>query len=60
MDYFISLRGMKLLDIVLLSLAAGFVIIGIYEVMTIGLGEAYWAIMLAFGFFFIYTYRKKK
>ncbi|NOS56492.1 MAG: hypothetical protein HOP37_09595 [Cyclobacteriaceae bacterium] len=51
---------MKLMDIVLLSLAAGFVIIGIYEVMTLGLGHAYWAIMLAFGFFFIYTYRKKK
>jgi hypothetical protein len=60
MDYFVSLRGMKLMDIVLLSLAAGFVIIGIYEVMTLGLGHAYWAIMLAFGFFFIYTYRKKK
>ncbi|MFN7260530.1 MAG: hypothetical protein ACK5TU_11575 [Cyclobacteriaceae bacterium] len=60
MDYFVSLPDMKLIDIALLSLAAGFVIIGIYEVMTLGLGQAYWAIMLAFGFFFIYTYRKKK
>jgi hypothetical protein len=51
---------MKLVDMLLLSLAAVFVIIGIYEVMTLGFGHAYWAIMLSFGFFFIYTYRKKK
>ncbi len=52
--------AMKLVDVLLLSLAAVFVIIGIYEVMTLGFGHAYWAIMLSFGFFFIYTYRKKK
>jgi hypothetical protein len=51
---------MKLVDVLLLSLAAVFVIIGIYEVMTLGIGHAYWAIMLSFGFFFLYTYRKKK
>jgi hypothetical protein len=51
---------MKLIDILLLSLAAVFVIIGIYEVMALGLGHAYWAIMLSFGFFFLYMYRKKK
>ena len=37
---------MKLLDIILLSLAAFFVIIGIYEVMTVGIGQAYWLIMM--------------
>ncbi|MBS1554189.1 MAG: hypothetical protein ACK514_17965 [Bacteroidota bacterium] len=51
---------MKLLDVVLLSLAAGFVIIGIYEVMTLGIGHAYWAIMLSLILFFVYNYRKRK
>jgi predicted membrane protein len=50
---------MKLVDVILLSLAAVFVIIGIYEVMQYGFGHAYWAISLSFAFFFIYTYRKK-
>ncbi|MFM8914565.1 MAG: hypothetical protein ACKOE6_16855 [Flammeovirgaceae bacterium] len=51
---------MKLLDVVLLSLAAGFVIIGIYEVMTLGIGHAYWSIMLSMILFFAYNYRKRK
>lgn len=51
---------MKLLDVMLLSLAAGFVIIGIYEVMTLGIGHAYWAIMLSLILFFVYNYRKRK
>jgi hypothetical protein len=51
---------MKLTDIILLSLAAGFIIIGIYEVMVVGIGQAYWAIMLSIILFFLYTYRKKK
>ena len=51
---------MKLLDIILLSLAAFFVIIGIYEVMTVGIGQAYWLIMMATILFFAYTLRKKK
>ncbi len=51
---------MKLLDILLLSLAAFFVIIGIYETMTLGIGHAYWLIMMAVLLFFIYTYRKKR
>ncbi|MFM7429780.1 MAG: hypothetical protein ACKO1F_07760, partial [Flammeovirgaceae bacterium] len=57
---FISLSRMKLIDIVLLSLAAGFAIIGIYEAMKFGFGEAYWAVMLSLGLFFFYNYRKKK
>jgi hypothetical protein len=51
---------MKLIDIVLLSLAAGFAIIGIYEAMKFGFGEAYWAVMLSLGLFFWYNYRKRK
>jgi hypothetical protein len=51
---------MKLTDIVLLSLSAGFLIIGIYEVMYQGLGHAYWALMLAVMLFFAFSYRKRK
>jgi hypothetical protein len=51
---------MKLADILLLSLAVVFIIIGIYEIMALGTGQAYWAIMLSIVFFFLYVYRKKK
>lgn len=51
---------MKLADVLLLSLAAAFIIIGIYELIAVGFGSAYWAIMLSVILFFIYTYRKKK
>lgn len=51
---------MKLIDVLLLSLAAFFVIIGIYEIMTVGIGQAYWLIMMATFLFFTYTLRKKK
>lgn len=50
---------MKLTDIILLSLAAGFIIIGIYELMTVGIGFAYLPIMLAVTLFFVYTWRKR-
>jgi hypothetical protein len=51
---------MKLVDTLLLSLAAAFIIIGTYEVMVVGMEKAYWAIMLSVILFFIYTYRKKR
>lgn len=51
---------MKLIDALLLSLAAFFIIIGIYETMTVGIGHAYWSIMVATILFFVYNYRKKK
>jgi hypothetical protein len=51
---------MKLVDTLLLSFSAAFIIIGAYEIMVVGLGRAYWAIMLSVILFFIYTYRKKK
>lgn len=43
----------------LLSLAVVFIIIGAYEVMTVGLSKAYWAIMLSMILFFIYSMRKR-
>jgi len=51
---------MKLIDILLLSLAAFFIIIAIYEIMTVGIGQAYWLVMMAVMLFFVYTYRKKR
>jgi hypothetical protein len=51
---------MKLPDIILLSLAVVFLIIGIDQIMTIGFGSGYWAIMLTLLFFFVYTLRKRK
>jgi hypothetical protein len=50
---------MKLLDIIILSLAVGFLIIGIHQVMVLGLGQAYWALMLTLVLFFIFTLRKR-
>ena len=51
---------MKLIDTLLFSLAVVFLIIGIYEIMTIGIGHAYWSVMLSMGLFFYFTMRKKK
>ena len=51
---------MKLPDIILLSLAVVFIVIGAYEVMTVDIGHTYWSIMLSLLLFFIYTMRKKK
>lgn len=50
---------MKLFDVLLLSLTAALVIIAIYEIMTVGIGQAYWLVMMAVMLFFLYTYRKK-
>jgi hypothetical protein len=49
---------MPLLSVILLCLSIVFLVIGIYESITFGVGEAYWSIMLSVAFFFIYTYRK--
>ncbi len=51
---------MKLPDIILLSLAVGFLIIGIHQIMTVGFGNAYWAVMLALILFFVFNFRKSK
>jgi len=51
---------MKLMDAILLSLGAGFVIIAIHQIMTVGIGNAYWIIMLAFIMLFVYILRKRQ
>jgi hypothetical protein len=51
---------MKLPDIILLSLAVAFSIISIHQVMTVGLGNAYWAVMLTLILFFAFNLRRRK
>ena len=51
---------MKLVDVLILSFAVAFLIIGIHQVMTLGLGKAYWAIMLSVILYFVFNLRKKK
>ncbi|MBL7859467.1 MAG: hypothetical protein JNM57_17370 [Cyclobacteriaceae bacterium] len=51
---------MRLPDIIILSLAVGFLIIGIHQAMTLGFGSAYWALMLTMILFFVFQFRKRK
>jgi hypothetical protein len=51
---------MRLPDILLLSLSVVFVIIGVHQIMTVGFGNAYWAIMLSLLFLFLFNFRKRK
>jgi len=51
---------MKLIDVLVLSLAVAFLIIGIHQTMTLGIGKAYWAVMLSLILYFVYILRKKK
>ncbi|HTE34805.1 MAG TPA: hypothetical protein VK666_30720 [Chryseolinea sp.] len=51
---------MKLVDVLVLSLAVAFLIIGIHQTMTAGIGNAYWAIMLSVALYFVFILRKKK
>ncbi|MBS1489003.1 MAG: hypothetical protein JSS93_00575 [Bacteroidetes bacterium] len=51
---------MKLNLIILLLLAVVFLIIGIYEMMTLGPSNGYWAVMLSVACLFYYVYRKKQ
>jgi predicted membrane protein len=51
---------MKLPDVIFLSLAVTFIIIGVHQTITVGFGNAYWALMLALAFFFIFSLRKRR
>lgn len=51
---------MKLLDILLFACAIAFFVMGIYEAMVLGIGQAYSIFMLSLGLLFIYGYRKNK
>lgn len=49
---------MSLVSVILLSLSIVFLIIGVYESFTFGIGQGYWSLMLGVALFFFYTYRK--
>ncbi|MEJ0054855.1 MAG: hypothetical protein WDN75_03910 [Bacteroidota bacterium] len=49
---------MKLFDTILLSLSVVFIIISIYEVMTVGFQQAYTWLMIMLLLIFWWTYRK--
>ena len=49
-----------LIDVLIISLAVAFIIIGIHQTMTIGFEQAYWLIMIALTLFFLYNYRRRK
>ena len=51
---------MRLRDAILLALMVGFLIIGIHQVMTLGVGKGYWALMLTLVLFFVYNLGKKR
>ncbi len=51
---------MRLPEVIFLSLAVAFIIIGIHQIMTVGFGNAYWALMLALLFFFLLNLRRRK
>ena len=51
---------MKLADILIISLAFVFLIIGMYEMMALGPENGYWSVMLAVALFFWFQIRKKR
>lgn len=51
---------MKLFDMILLSLAVAFLIIAIHQIMTVGVGQGYWALMITLILFFVLNLRKRK
>ena len=51
---------MKLLDILLLTGSLAFFVIGIYEAMVLGIGQAYGIFMISLGLLFVLKYRKKR
>lgn len=51
---------MKLADIIVLSLAVGFLIIGIHQTMVNGFAKSYWILMIPLILYFVLNLRKKK
>lgn len=51
---------MKLPDYILFSLSVAFFVIGIYELMVLGLEYAYGIFMVSLTLLFVFGYRKKQ
>lgn len=50
----------NLIDIIVLSLAAVFLIIGIHQTITVGFGQSYWLYMLSIGLLLYQQIRKAR
>jgi len=51
---------MKLVDILLLGLSLAFIIIGIDQLIVLGVAHAYWAFMVALIPFFVFGLRRAR
>jgi hypothetical protein len=51
---------MKLRDSLLISLCAGFLIIGIHQTMVLSFAHGYWALMLSLVFLFLLSYLRRR
>lgn len=51
---------MNLINVLLLSLAAAFLIIGIHQTMVWGIAHSYWILMLSTALLLYYKLRNKK
>jgi hypothetical protein len=51
---------MRLPEVIILSLAVVFLIVGIDQIITVGFASAYWALMLALILFFVFNLRRRK
>lgn len=51
---------MRLLDVIILALSIVFLVIGVYEMVKVGIAGAYWSVMICVALFFWYTYRKRR
>ena len=49
---------MKLLDIIIFVLAFVALIVGIDQVITVGIAQSYWIFMFSLALLFLYRYRK--
>jgi len=50
---------MKLLDVLIFTLAIGFTLIGIHQSMMVGIAYSYWIFMISISLLLLYRLRKK-
>ncbi len=50
---------MKLIDVLIFTLAVGFTLIGIHQSMMVGIAYSYWIFMISISLLLLYRLRKK-
>ncbi|MDH5598703.1 MAG: hypothetical protein OEY34_06245 [Cyclobacteriaceae bacterium] len=53
-------KGMKLIDVLIFSLATVIFLIGLHQAMTFGFAASYWLFMISIGLLLFYKMRKEK